>query len=201
MKKNPLPAFFIALTVAEVFIAGYWVRQNPLPNQNASISPLAPLVGHPETVFQGERKLANSERRLTESGLSSPRFLSGQESPLSAVSSTNDPARSAAGGQASREIEPTAGESIREDAQPSAQFPLAFRDLPPEVTASRPQMAAALKALQQDFLDAVGGPNQDPADPAYYGRWVAARKSLDEQYRLLVGNQTFLGTQAQVNNQ
>ena len=50
-------------------------------------------------------------------------------------------------------------------------------------------------------VDAVGGTNQNPDDPAYYNRWMGALANADEQYRILVGNQAFLLEQTQVNNQ
>lgn len=80
-------------------------------------------------------------------------------------------------------------------------MPLAFLELPPDLAAARPQLAGAIANLQQDFVNAIGGPNQTPTDPAYYQRWVAAQKSSDEQYRLLVGNQAFLLQQISINNE
>jgi len=83
---------------------------------------------------------------------------------------------------------------------PQARLPLVFNQLPPAVAAANPQMANAIQALQQSFVDAIGGPNQNPADPAYYQRWTAAQAKIDAQYRLLVGNQAFLVEQMQVSN-
>jgi len=85
--------------------------------------------------------------------------------------------------------------------RPAALIPLAFRPLPPQVAAANPQLANALQGLQQNFVQAIGGQNQNPNDPAYYQRWVAAQANIDEQYRLLVGNQAFLIEQMTVNNQ
>ena len=69
------------------------------------------------------------------------------------------------------------------------------------MAAANPQLAGAVEGLQQSFVNAVGGPDQDPNDPAYYNRWMAAQKDIDEKYRLLVGNQAFLIEQMKVNNQ
>jgi hypothetical protein len=81
-----------------------------------------------------------------------------------------------------------------------APIPLAFHD-PPPAAAENPQIRAGLEELQQNFVEAIGGPNQDPADPEYLKRWITAQRQIDVQYRLLVGTQQFLVEQMQVNNQ
>ena len=83
---------------------------------------------------------------------------------------------------------------------PQARLPLVFNPLPPAVAAAKPQLITAIQALQQNFVDAIGGSNQNPADPAYYQRWIAAQANIDAQYRLLVGNQAFLVEQMQASN-
>jgi hypothetical protein len=51
--------------------------------------------------------------------------------------------------------------------------------------------------IQNQFLDALGDPNQDPADPVYQQRWTDAQEIADEQYRLMFGWQAL--SQMQVN--
>jgi hypothetical protein len=83
----------------------------------------------------------------------------------------------------------------------SASIPLAFQQLPAGFAAANPQVADALRGLQQQFVAAVGGgPDQNPNDPAYYQRWVGAEADIDEQYHLLVGDSLFLLNQIQVNS-
>jgi len=80
----------------------------------------------------------------------------------------------------------------------SAQVPLAFRPLAPALSTSNPQLANSLQMLQQNFLNALGGQNQNPNDPAYADRWDAAQLQSDDQYRLLVGNENYLIEQESV---
>jgi hypothetical protein len=49
------------------------------------------------------------------------------------------------------------------------------------------QQAAQWQKLQQDFSDAVGGPNQNPNDPAYLANWKAAKELSDQMFRAKFG--------------
>jgi hypothetical protein len=51
---------------------------------------------------------------------------------------------------------------------------------------------AAVRQMQQQFVDAVGGPNQDPSDPDYAARWHTARQDADDALRAQLGNQAYL---------
>jgi hypothetical protein len=48
------------------------------------------------------------------------------------------------------------------------------------------QQSADWQKLQQDFTDAVGGTNQNPNDPAYRTRWIAAQDYSDQMFKLKV---------------
>lgn len=52
--------------------------------------------------------------------------------------------------------------------------------------------APTLSDLQQDFIDGIGGPNQDPLDPDYRERWLDAQQSADAQFRAFYGGQAFI---------
>ena len=41
--------------------------------------------------------------------------------------------------------------------------------------------------LRQKFIEDVGGPNQDPNDPAYAQRWQASQPQADLDLRGMVG--------------
>jgi len=56
----------------------------------------------------------------------------------------------------------------------------------------------AIKDLQQSFLRKIGGPNQDPNDPAYQTRWRTAQAEMDDLMQGLLGNQAFEDYQQQV---
>lgn len=52
--------------------------------------------------------------------------------------------------------------------------------------------APTLADLQQDFIDGIGGPNQDPLDPGYRERWLDAQNAADDQFRLFYGGRAFV---------
>jgi hypothetical protein len=97
-------------------------------------------------------------------------------------------------------IQPASGGADSGAGAASGLIPLAFRPLPPGVADANPQAADAAQALQQKFINAVGGPNQDPNDPAYYRRWLTAQELSDQQYRVVYGSQAFLIEQMQINS-
>ncbi len=45
----------------------------------------------------------------------------------------------------------------------------------------------AIAQLQQQFIDAIGGPYQDPRDPAYLERWEKAQPESDNLFKALLG--------------
>jgi hypothetical protein len=51
--------------------------------------------------------------------------------------------------------------------------------------------------LRQQFVQSVGGANQNPNDPAYYRQWELAREAADDRFRVLFGDQAFLSMNAQ----
>jgi hypothetical protein len=54
------------------------------------------------------------------------------------------------------------------------------------------RQVAEWEKLQDDFVEAVGGPNQNPADPAYRARWISAQLANDQAFRAKFGTQAFL---------
>jgi hypothetical protein len=49
-----------------------------------------------------------------------------------------------------------------------------------------------LEQLQQQFLNEIGGTNQDPNDPAYLARWQAAQPKIEENLKGFLGNQFYI---------
>lgn len=224
MKTSPiLSPVIVALTAGVAFTVGYALIENPASTRTPSIlSPASvperedAVSESAETVFPGEPKLLTASLN---SGQETPREGQGsaQGEPFRAdqqgIEAT--PAQPVSTGMASEPptgiqpanvalpIQPDSPGTVAEadDSGLSALVPLAFRPLPPEVAAANPQLADAVRGLQQNFIDAVGGgPDQNPNDPAYYQRWTAAEANINEQYRLLVGDQKFLIEQMAVNN-
>ena len=60
-----------------------------------------------------------------------------------------------------------------------------------------PGQVQAITDLQKIFLQKIGGPNQDPSDPAYQARWRTAREEVDNMMKGLIGDQAFLDYQQQ----
>ena len=50
---------------------------------------------------------------------------------------------------------------------------------------------AILQDIQKDFVEAVGGPDQNPSDPAYRDRWVTAVSESDDRLRSMIGWEGF----------
>jgi hypothetical protein len=45
----------------------------------------------------------------------------------------------------------------------------------------------AIADLRQRFVEALGGPNQDPADPGYRERWLQSQAENDRLLRAMIG--------------
>ena len=48
-----------------------------------------------------------------------------------------------------------------------------------------------ISSLRQRFIENVGGPGQDPNDPAYLERWQKAQPTSDEMLKGMIGNNAF----------
>ena len=59
-------------------------------------------------------------------------------------------------------------------------------------TVKTEEQAAEREKLRNDFVQAIGGENQDPASPDYRKRWVQAQSEADQRYRLLFGDNAFV---------
>ena len=71
---------------------------------------------------------------------------------------------------------------------------MALLDPSPSLNLNETQLAK-LDALRQNFVDAIGGPNQNPSDPAYLQRWQTAQQMSDQQFILDFGTQAFMSQQ------
>jgi hypothetical protein len=55
---------------------------------------------------------------------------------------------------------------------------------------------AAICELQRQFTEEIGGPNQDPSDPAYLERWRRAQPKIDELLVGVIGRRTLIELEA-----
>jgi hypothetical protein len=69
--------------------------------------------------------------------------------------------------------------SVRQEPQAPISLPLAFHEVDSSVLLLNSQQAQAVSDLRQTFIEAVGGPNQDPSDPAYSQRWQTSQPAVD----------------------
>jgi len=80
------------------------------------------------------------------------------------------------------------------DATPPV-YPLAFQDVNPDAlglnTEEKEAFENALAGVRQQFINQIGGTNQDPADPAYLARWQKAQSQMDTVLRAKLGGKIF----------
>lgn len=67
-------------------------------------------------------------------------------------------------------------------------MPLVFQDVDPAVLHLNDSQAAIINEIRQDFLEQVGGANQNPNDPAYRQRWLPAQRQADEMLQGMLGS-------------
>ena len=66
-------------------------------------------------------------------------------------------------------------------------LPMVFRQVDPTVMSLTPEQVQTINDLRQTFIDEVGGPNQDPSDPAYLQRWLKAQPDVDKLLQGMLG--------------
>ena len=119
---------------------------------------------------------------------------------------TQPPIASVANGRTSLSVHsigsPPADGSRPTTANPAPQrlatLPAAFVE-PDPANPPTEEQAAAVDRLQKEFIEKVGGPNQNPNDPQYLARWRKAQPESDQQFKALFGVQAFLERERQGN--
>jgi hypothetical protein len=91
--------------------------------------------------------------------------------------------------------ETSSSRSARQATPATISFPLVFQDIDPSVLRLNSQQAQVVNDLRQTFIQAVGGPNQDPNDPAYSQRWQASQPQADLDLRGMIGISAWEGYQ------
>jgi hypothetical protein len=92
-------------------------------------------------------------------------------------------------------LEATPSRSLRQAPPAAISLPLVFQDIDPSVLSLNAQQAQVVDDLRQKFIEAVGGPNQDPSDPAYSQRWQASQPQADLDLRGMIGISAWEGYQ------
>lgn len=77
--------------------------------------------------------------------------------------------------------------------------PLVFQDVDPAGLNLSADQQQAIANIRQDFLQQIGGTNQDPNDPAYLARWQTAQPDADNQLQVTLGMDAYLDYQIKAN--
>ena len=73
-------------------------------------------------------------------------------------------------------------------------WPLVLQEIP-ELS---PAQEAAKIRVMEDFIEKVGGADQDGSDPAYRDRWLALQPQADQQFRTLIGQEAFAACEMRI---
>lgn len=92
---------------------------------------------------------------------------------------------------ATENAEPPAWVERKEYADAPPSVPLVFQNIDPTALGLNAEQANDVAYLRQRFQEQIGGPNQDPNDPAYFQRWQAAQPENDLMLRSLLGAKVF----------
>jgi hypothetical protein len=97
----------------------------------------------------------------------------------------------------------TAGQTVAASVRPQRSFrgraqdgtvsmPLVFQDVDSTVVKPDSRQREIISDLRAKFQEEIGGPNQDPNDPAYSERWKAAQRNSDDMLAGMLGGQFFV---------
>lgn len=94
----------------------------------------------------------------------------------------------------------TAARHQRNSSNERARMPLVLQPVDASALNLNEQQMQVVQDLRQQFLDEIGGPNQDPADPAYRERWQNAQPETDASLRGALGITVFENFQLAAQN-
>jgi hypothetical protein len=83
-----------------------------------------------------------------------------------------------------------ANQSMRRAALSAPAYPLVFQNVNADMGLNDNQKTA-IQQLQQQFVNDIGGPNQDPSSPAYLASWQNAQNNADNMLLIYVGWQIY----------
>jgi hypothetical protein len=73
----------------------------------------------------------------------------------------------------------------------SISKPLVLQNVDPATLNLNPAQLEAINDLRQQFVNEIGGPNQDPNDPGYKERWQRIQPQIDLMLRGVIGTQAY----------
>jgi hypothetical protein len=92
-------------------------------------------------------------------------------------------------------VQPAPRPASQHDTAP-ATYPLAFENVNLDALGLKPAgkeaVQDAIAQIREQFIERIGGTNQDVSDPAYLERWRKAQPDMDSALRGTLGDQAFL---------
>ena len=73
-------------------------------------------------------------------------------------------------------------------------WPMVLQDIP----GLTPAQEAAKNRVMEDFIERIGGEDQDGNDPAYRERWLELQPLADQQFRVLIGQEAFAACEMRI---
>ncbi len=71
-------------------------------------------------------------------------------------------------------------------------YPLVFQNVDTVALGLTDAQKEAVAEIQQQFVEEIGGANQDVSDPGYLERWKKAQPEMDSQLRAWLGGKAFM---------
>lgn len=139
---------------------------------------VASLLGEPIPVAETDVSAQSSDNRAQ---------------PMAGTATTETSAGTAVASQAaevSGETQNAIQQSAHRVTMSAPAYPLVFQNVNADMGLSDSQKAA-IQQLQQQFVNDIGGPNQDPSNPAYLAGWQNAQKNVDNMLLIYVGWQVY----------
>lgn len=94
--------------------------------------------------------------------------------------------------------QPSSGQPQTLTSASAVSYPLVFRNVNLDALGLSASQKSAIQQLQQQFVNDIGGPNQNPNDPAYLARWQKAQGPVDAALLNLLGTQGYMAYQQQM---
>ena len=73
-------------------------------------------------------------------------------------------------------------------------WPMVLQDIP----GLTPEQEAAKNRVMEDFIERIGGEDQDGNDPAYRERWLELQPLADQQFCVLIGQEAFTACEMRI---
>jgi len=141
-------------------------------------------------VVTDSRKASSPPVSTAESGMPSPGV-----SRTKVVASDANTAAQEVASQDAPSSEQTVSSPVAFNIRPAGAVnvatPTALVDVAPEMKFSDLQLQA-IQLVREEFISAIGGLNQDPNNPKYLAKWLAAQQESDDRLRVAIGSEAFL---------